>query len=105
MKDNPELNFDYLDAKKSILRQDPDIILMGEIRDPDSAKFATEAANTGHLVLSTIHANSSAGTFERFKKLGINPLEIASSVLSVSSQRLIKKVCPNCHIKKPIDDI
>jgi len=104
LKENPDMNFDYLEAKKAILRQDPDVILMGEIRDSDSAKFATEAANTGHLVLSTIHANSSAGTFERFKKLGVNPLEIASSVLSVSSQRLIKKVCPNCHIKKPIDE-
>jgi hypothetical protein len=69
VKDNENMNFDYLQSKKSILRQDPDIILMGEVRDEDSASFAIEAANTGHLVFTTLHSNSAAAAFERIKKL------------------------------------
>lgn len=102
--DVKDKNFDYLEAKKSILRQDPDIILMGEVRDQDSATFATEAANTGHLVFTTLHANSSTAAFERIKKLGVNPLEMASSIINVLSQRLVKQLCPYCHIQRDISE-
>jgi len=104
VEDNDDMNFDYLQSKKSILRQDPDIILMGEVRDEESASFAVEAANTGHLVFTTLHANSAAAAFERIKKLGVMPLEVASSVISVLSQRLVKQVCPHCKIERPISD-
>jgi type II secretory ATPase GspE/PulE/Tfp pilus assembly ATPase PilB-like protein len=97
---NKKLNFDFKEAKKSILRQDPDVILMGETRDEESAKFSLEAANTGHLVLTTLHANSAAGAFERLMKLGINNLELSSSVLCILSQRLVRKVCPHCLIEE-----
>ena len=104
VKDNENMNFDYLQSKKSILRQDPDIILMGEVRDEDSASFAIEAANTGHLVFTTLHSNSAAAAFERIKKLGVMPLEIASATLCVLSQRLVKEVCSYCKIKRPINE-
>jgi len=100
--DAKEINFDFLEAKKAILRQDPDVILMGETRDEESAKFAIEAANTGHLVFTTLHANSCAAAFERMVKLEVKPLELASSVLAVISQRLVKKVCPHCHTVEKI---
>lgn len=102
VEDNEDMNFDYLQSKKSILRQDPDIILMGEVRDEESASFAIEAANTGHLVFTTLHANSAAAAFERIKKLGVMPLEVASSVISILSQRLVKEVCPHCKIERNI---
>jgi len=95
--DAKEINFDFLEAKKAILRQDPDVILMGETRDEESAQFAIEASNTGHLVFTTLHANSAAAAFERMIKLKVRPLELASSVLAVISQRLVKQVCPHCH--------
>ena len=102
--DNEDMNFDYLQSKKSILRQDPDIILMGEVRDEDSARFAIEAANTGHLVFTTLHANSAAAAFERIKKLGVIPLELASATLCVLSQRLVKEVCSHCKKTENITD-
>lgn len=102
--DNKDVNFNYLEARKSILRQDPDIILMGEVRDEESASFAVESANTGHLVFTTLHSNSAAATFERVKKLGVKELELASSVISVLSQRLVKKVCPHCSTRRNISE-
>lgn len=104
VKDNDDMNFDYLQAKKAILRQDPDIILMGEVRDSESANFAIEAANTGHLVFTTLHSNSAAAAFERIKKLGVMPLETASATICVLSQRLIKEVCSHCRIKREINE-
>lgn len=104
VKDNEDMNFDYLQSKKAILRQDPDIILMGEVRDEDSANFAIEAANTGHLVFTTLHSNSASAAFERIKKLGVMPLEVASATICVLSQRLIKEVCPHCRIKRQINN-
>ena len=104
VKDNEDMNFDYLQSKKAILRQDPDIILMGEVRDEDSANFAIEAANTGHLVFTTLHSNSAAAAFERIRKLGVMPLEVASATICVLSQRLIKEVCPHCKKTREINE-
>jgi len=101
---NDDTTFDFSDAKKAILRQDPNVILMGEVRDPESAQFAVEAANTGHLVFTTIHANSAADAFERLAELKVLPVKIATSALAVFAQRLVRRVCPNCLIRRPITE-
>ena len=102
--DNEETNFDFLQATKAILRQDPDIIMMAEVRDADTARFAIDAANTGHLVLTTLHANTAASAVERLKKLGVDTLDIAISVLAIMSQRIVKKLCPHCRQKIELNE-
>ena len=97
-------NFDFAQANKAILRQDPDIIMMAEVRDNDTAMFSINAANTGHLVMTTLHANSAASSIERLKKLGVDGLDIAISVLAVMGQRIIKKLCEHCRIKQPLTE-
>lgn len=94
---NDQSKFEFIDAKKSILRQDPDVILMGEIRDEQSAQFALEAANTGHLVLATLHANSSILVISRLMELGVERNEIINSLRCAFSQRLVKRLCPHCR--------
>ncbi len=89
---------------RSILRQDPDIILIGEIRDRDTMDIAIKAALTGHLVLSTLHTNDTAGAVVRMENMGIEPFLIASSVLMVSAQRLLRKLCPHCKKETPLPD-
>jgi len=81
---------------RSILRLDPDIILVGEIRDAETADIATQAALTGHLMLSSIHANDAAGAIFRLFDLGIEPFLIASSVVCIVAQRMVRRVCPDC---------
>lgn len=98
------ITFDFKQAKKSILRQDPDIILMGEVRDEESAAFALEASNTGHLVFTTLHANTAAAAVERLVKLDVKPLELASSLLCIISQRLVRQVCPHCKKEEDINE-
>lgn len=88
------LTFAY--ALRSFLRQDPDIIMVGEIRDTETAKIAVEAALTGHLVLSTLHTNDSAGAITRLVEMGVEPFLCASSVIAVLAQRLTRLICPNC---------
>jgi type IV pilus assembly protein PilB len=92
----PKMNFDYPEAIKSMMRQDPDIILLGEIRELEGADFAFKSANTGHMVFSSLHANSSCQAFERLRKIGIDDLVMASSILAISAQRLVRKACPQC---------
>jgi general secretion pathway protein E len=86
-------------ALRSILRQDPDIVLIGEIRDPETAQIATQAALTGHLVLSTIHTNSAPATITRLIDMGVEPFLIASSLICVVSQRLVRRLCDKCKQK------
>ena len=86
----------FANGLRSILRQDPDIILVGEIRDYETAEIAISAALTGHLVLSTLHTNDAAGAVSRLVSLGIPPFQVASSVLGVVAQRLVRVVCPKC---------
>src|SRR5215472_2135100 len=93
---NPAQNFTYAVALKSIMRQDPQVILVGEIRDPETAAIAVQAGLTGHLVISTIHSGVSAGAFTRLINMEIEPFMLASSVLGVMGLRLIRRVCPNC---------
>jgi len=94
--------YDFASGLKSIVRQDPDAILVGEIRDLETASIALQAALTGHLVLSTLHTNSSAGTIARLQSLGEIPANIAPAINMIVAQRLVRKVCPQCRELKKI---
>ena len=91
----------FSQALRSVLRQDPDIIMIGEIRDHDTALIATESALTGHLVLSTLHTNDSCGAPPRLLDMGIEPFLVSSSVTGVLAQRLVRVLCPKC--KEPYE--
>jgi len=93
---NPKINLTFANALRSFLRQDPDIILVGEIRDKETAQIAMEAALTGHLVFSTLHTNDSFSAPTRLIDMGIEPYLIASSVIGVTAQRLVRKICTDC---------
>ncbi|MBK8802439.1 MAG: type II/IV secretion system protein [Fibrobacteres bacterium] len=86
----------FAEALRSILRQDPDVILVGEIRDAETAGIAVQAAQTGHLVFSTLHTNDAAGAVTRLSDLGVPRFLVASAVLGVVAQRLVRKICPHC---------
>jgi type IV pilus assembly protein PilB len=96
---NPKRGTTFAGALRSILRQDPDIVLVGEIRDRETADIAVKAALTGHLVLSTLHTNDAAATITRLVDMGIDPFMVSSSLLCVVAQRLGRKLCENCKIK------
>ncbi|WP_301099573.1 GspE/PulE family protein [Otariodibacter sp.] len=93
---NASLNLTFSKLLKTFLRQDPDIIMLGEIRDPESAKIALSAAQTGHLVLSTLHTNDAPSAIDRLIQLGIDEYEIRNSLLLVIAQRLVRKLCNKC---------
>jgi len=93
---NPAQDFTYAIALRSIMRQDPQVIMVGEIRDSDTASIAVQAGMTSHLVLSTIHCGVSAGAFTRLINMEIEPFMLASSILGVLGLRLVRSVCPNC---------
>ncbi|MBT8043038.1 MAG: Flp pilus assembly complex ATPase component TadA [Kiritimatiellales bacterium] len=98
---NPAVGLTFASALRSILRQDPDVVMVGEIRDGETATIAVEAALTGHMVLSTLHTNDAAGAIARLTDMGIEPFMLASSVLLTQAQRLYRKLCPVC--KREID--
>jgi type II secretory ATPase GspE/PulE/Tfp pilus assembly ATPase PilB-like protein len=93
---NPAQEFTYAKALKSMMRQDPQVVMVGEIRDPETAAIAVQAGLTGHLVISTIHSGVSAGAFTRLINMDIEPFMLASSVLAVMGLRLVRKNCANC---------
>ncbi len=93
---NAKAGLTFASALRSFLRQDPDIIMVGEIRDSETAQIAVQASITGHLVVSTIHTNSSAATVTRLEDMGIEPYLIADSVTGIIAQRLVRRLCPNC---------
>ena len=93
---NVRAGMTFASGLRSILRQDPDIILVGEIRDGETAEIAIRASITGHLVLSTIHTNDAASTVTRLVDMGIDPYLVSSSVVGIISQRLVRKICPRC---------
>jgi type IV pilus assembly protein PilB len=93
---NPKQGMDFTAALKSFLRQDPDIIMVGEIRDLDTASIAVKAAQTGHMVMSTLHTNSAAETLTRLRNMGVPSFNIATSVNLIIAQRLARKLCNNC---------
>ena len=92
----PEIGLTFAGALRSILRQDPDIVMIGEIRDQETADIAVKAALTGHQVLSTLHTNDAAGAISRLDDMGIEPFLISSSVLLTCAQRLVRRICSNC---------
>jgi type II secretory ATPase GspE/PulE/Tfp pilus assembly ATPase PilB-like protein len=92
----PEIDYTFASGLRSILRQDPDIIMVGEIRDTETAELAIHAALTGHLVLSTLHTNTSVGAIPRLLDMGIQPFLLASSLKMVIGQRLVRKICGEC---------
>lgn len=93
---------DFATALKAFLRQDPDVIMVGEIRDKDTAEIAIKAAQTGHLVLSTLHTNDAPTTLTRLMNMEIAPFNIASSVILITAQRLARKLCPHCKEKEEL---
>ena len=95
---NPKIHLTFASGLRSILRQDPDIIMVGEIRDPETAEIAIQASLTGHLVLSTLHTNDSASAVTRLVDMGIEPFLVASSVSGVMAQRLVRRLCPHCKV-------
>ncbi|MBG9389985.1 type IV-A pilus assembly ATPase PilB [Caenimonas aquaedulcis] len=98
---NDKAGLTFAAALKSFLRQDPDVIMVGEIRDLETADIAIKAAQTGHMVLSTLHTNDAPTTLTRMRNMGIAPFNIASSVILITAQRLARRLCPNC--KAPAD--
>lgn len=103
---NPKANLTFASALRSILRQDPDIIMIGEIRDSETAQIAVQASITGHLVVSTLHTNSAASTVTRLADMGIEPYLIADSVVGIIAQRLVRRLCPECKeaYEAPIEE-
>jgi type IV pilus assembly protein PilB len=95
---NDKAGLTFAAALKSFLRQDPDIIMVGEIRDLETADISIKAAQTGHLVLSTLHTNDAPTTLTRMRNMGIAPFNIASSVILITAQRLARRLCPNCKV-------
>ncbi len=93
---NPKINLSFAGGLRSFLRHDPDVIMVGEIRDLETAEIAIQAALTGHLVLSTIHTNDAPGAITRLVDMGVEPFLVASSVIGILAQRLVRRLCPNC---------
>jgi len=94
---NPKIDLTFASGLRSILRQDPDIIMVGEIRDGETAEIAVQSAMTGHMVFSTLHTNSAAGALTRLVEMGVEPFLLASSVVGVMAQRLVRTLCPHCR--------
>ena len=101
---NPKINLTFAQGLRSILRQDPDVIMVGEIRDSETAKIAVQAALTGHLVFSTLHTNDSAGALARLVEMGVEPFLAASALLGVMAQRLVRTICPHCRVSYRPDE-
>jgi type II secretory ATPase GspE/PulE/Tfp pilus assembly ATPase PilB-like protein len=102
---DPKAGYDFANGLRAIVRQDPDVILVGEIRDLETAQIALQAALTGHLVLTTLHTNDAAGTVARLVALGEKPVNIAPAINMAVAQRLVRKVCESCSVfEKPTDE-
>ncbi len=97
----PQIGLTFANGLRSIVRQDPDVIMVGEIRDPETAEIAVQAALTGHLVFSTLHTNDAAGAVSRLLEMGVEDYLLASSLLGVLAQRLVRKVCSRCRAEVP----
>ena len=96
---NPKIDMTFAKALRAILRQDPDVVMIGEIRDLETAQIAVQASLTGHLVLATLHTNDAASAVTRLIDMGIEPFLLSSSLLGVMGQRLVRKLCPKCRMQ------
>jgi type IV pilus assembly protein PilB len=99
-----DIGLDFARILRAFLRQDPDVILVGETRDEETAKIAVEAALTGHLVFTTLHTNDAPSTFTRLVEMGIEPFLMANSTIGIVAQRLARRVCQNCKVPAEVDD-
>lgn len=104
MQVNPNIELGFADGVRALMRQDPDIIMVGEIRDHDTANMAIQAALTGHLVLSTLHTNDAPSSLTRLHDLGIQPFLTAATILGVLAQRLVRRLCPHCKQETAINE-
>ncbi len=102
MQVRPEIGLSFADALRHVLRQDPDVIMVGEIRDKDTAEIAIRASLTGHLVFSTLHTNDAPGAITRLVDMGIEPFLVASAIELVIAQRLVRRLCPQCARPAPV---
>jgi general secretion pathway protein E len=100
---NPKLGLTFANALRSVLRQDPDVIMVGEMRDQETANIAIQAALTGHTVFSTVHTNSAPATIARLVDMGVEPYLISSSLMAVLAQRLVRRICDNCKEEIPVN--
>jgi len=98
------IDLGFADGVRALMRQDPDIIMVGEVRDLPTAEMAIQAALTGHLVLSTLHTNDSASAVTRLLDLGVAPFLLNSTILGVMAQRLVRTLCKHCKEKIPFDE-
>ncbi|MBI5426560.1 MAG: type II/IV secretion system protein [Opitutae bacterium] len=105
MQVRPEIGLTFASALRHVLRQDPDVIMVGEIRDRETADIAIRASLTGHLVFSTLHTNDAPGAITRLIDMGIEPFLVASSIELVIAQRLVRRLCPDCATKEPISQM
>jgi general secretion pathway protein E len=102
---NPKIGLSFAAGLRSFLRQDPDVIMVGEIRDKETAEIAIQASLTGHLVFSTVHTNDAAGAVNRLVDMGVEPFLVASSLTSILAQRLVRSLCMDCRIAyEPTDE-
>jgi general secretion pathway protein E len=104
MQVNPKIDFTFAAGLRAILRQDPDVVMVGEIRDGETAEIAIQASLTGHLVFSTLHTNDAAGSISRLLDMGVEPFLVSSSLLAVMAQRLVRKLCPSCKVPHDLTD-
>lgn len=104
MQVNPRIGVTFANGLRTLVRQDPDVILVGEIRDAETAEIAVQAALTGHLVLSTLHTNDAPGALVRLQNMGVEPFLISSAVIMVVGQRLLRMSCPNCKATAKLED-
>lgn len=100
---NTKVGMTFAAGLRAILRQDPDVVMVGEIRDAETAQIAVQASLTGHLVLSTVHTNDSVGAITRLRDMGVEPFLLASTVRLVLAQRLVRRLCPSCRRAEPAD--
>ncbi len=100
---NNKVDMTFAKGLRAILRQDPDVVMVGEIRDSETAQIAVQASLTGHLVLSTLHTNSAVGAITRLQDMGVEPFLLSSTLLGVLSQRLVRKLCPSCKIESHLE--
>ena len=105
MQVRPEIGLTFADALRHVLRQDPDVIMVGEIRDRDTAEIAIRASLTGHLVFSTLHTNDAPGAITRLVDMGIEPFLVASAIELVIAQRLVRRLCPECSRSGPVNKV
>jgi type II secretory ATPase GspE/PulE/Tfp pilus assembly ATPase PilB-like protein len=99
---NTKVDMTFARGLRAILRQDPDVVMVGEIRDLETAEIAVQASLTGHLVLSTLHTNTAIGAVTRLQDMGVEPFLLSSSLIAVMAQRLVRLLCPDCRRAAPL---